>query len=115
MRYFISNMQRSPLCADNTTANSAQEETSFTCNDNDDCLRGVGNSETKFAGRKGKAILNEGETDCGEGGDVSTATGRGGRLHAAQRQATRDAEAGYTRCGEWCDGVGSTDSARRVY
>jgi hypothetical protein len=52
----------------NTTANSAQEETSFTCNDNDDddCLRGVVNSETKFAGRKGKAILNEGETDCGE-------------------------------------------------
>ena len=34
----------------NTTANSAQE----------------GNSETKFAGRKGKAILNKGETDCGD-------------------------------------------------
>ena len=55
------------MCNNNTTANSAQEETSFTCNDNDDddddCLRGVGNSETKFAGCKGKGILNEGE-DC---------------------------------------------------
>jgi hypothetical protein len=50
----------------NTTANSAQEKTSFTCNDNDndDSLRGVVNYETEFAGRKGKAILNEGETDA---------------------------------------------------
>lgn len=44
-----------------------KRKTSFTCNDNDndddDCLRGVGNSETKFAGCKGKGILNEGE-DC---------------------------------------------------
>lgn len=51
------------MCNNNTTANSAQEETSFTCNDNDDddddCLRGVGNSETKFAVREGKAILND--------------------------------------------------------
>ena len=43
-------MQRSLMCNNNTTANSAQEK----------------NSETKFADRKGKAILNEGETDCGE-------------------------------------------------
>ena len=65
-KYFC--LHQFALCADNTTANSAQEETSFTCNDNDDddCLRGVVNYETKFAGRKGKAILNEGETDCGE-------------------------------------------------
>ena len=53
------------MCNNNTTANSAQEETSFTCNDNDDddCLWGVVNYETKFAGRKGRAFMNEGE-DC---------------------------------------------------